>query len=240
MTRGDFGNRGFALIVVLGTLSIIALLFAIAGTRVLARMSGTDTEMTLARTSHETRALLELTLALYEAGDGQVPTDVPLALELDDGPVVLRLQDVGGLIDLNTAAPELLDRLAAQIGLDPGALEAYRTWRRTPHRLQSTADFSRAATVDPALALRLQGVATVFSGRRGIAPEVAPEAVLELLSDRPGPRETLVSALPADWITGPSGANFEVIVMPVDKPPRSLGTIGLGTGAAKGRILEIH
>jgi len=42
----------------------------------------------------------------------------------------LFLQDMGGLIDLNTAAPDILERVVAAFELGPEAMTDYIAWRR--------------------------------------------------------------------------------------------------------------
>ena len=41
------------------------------------------------------------------------------------------LQDVGGLIDLNTIAPDMLARVVEVFELGPEAMADYVTWRRS-------------------------------------------------------------------------------------------------------------
>jgi len=225
---GFGGRAGFALVVVLSTLSIIALLFAISSSRILSGAGQTATESRLAQRGFLERELLDLAVASFGDGEGRIDAADVLNVRLNGNNVVVRLRDAGGRIDLNTAAPELLEHLARSLDLEPGMLDAYRAWRRTPHRLLRVSDFARISGAGPAAIDRLKRAATVYSGRRGISPEHATFEVLRLVSGGDGGRDLLPSQVPEEWRTPPSGAIFDVYLERSGMPEQRIGTIRLG------------
>ncbi|MEQ6204732.1 hypothetical protein ABMC88_16945 [Sulfitobacter sp. HNIBRBA2951] len=237
MDRTYNRRRGFALIVVLSTLSIIALLFAIASNRAINRLSDTRTDFLVAQDAQDRTSLLALAAQVY--GDAETPlaTDMMLPVQWRGENAELRLQDAGGLIDLNTANPAMLERLATALEVTPAQLEAYRVWRRAPLRLQRTSDFVRVTGGDAALRESLLPIATVFSGRPGIAVELAPIELLEHLTGSTGSRDILIRELQTDWVSPPSGANYHVTVMNKGDQAIHLGVINVGS-TANGLIIS--
>lgn len=232
MKVDDRTNHGFALVVVLSTLSIIALLVASSTTRLLSRKTEIGTEERIARQAQEGAALVRFALEVYGNGDGQASTVVRLPVLWLDVEAVLYLQDVGGLVDLNTAGAGLLDELVQVLGISDEALRRYRDWRRTPHRLQQVSDFERVAGLDWQEAKKLSGITTVHSGRLGISTEHAPRELIDLLE---GARRTI----PEEWQSSASGRVYEVRLEQRDDI-RILGVISLSHGGSKGRTLEIR
>ena len=224
-------RRGFALIVVLSTLSIITLLFAIASSRVVSRLSDTRTDSLVAHDALVKASLLALAARVY--GDAQTPltTDVILPVQWRGEDASLVLQDAGGLVDLNTANPVMLEQLADALGVTSAQLEGYRLWRRTPLRLQRTSDFVRVIGGDTELRESLFPIATVFSGRPGIAAHLAPIKLLEILTGSTGSRAVLIQDLSINWVSAPSGSNYHVNVMNKDDQAIPLGVINIGSGA---------
>jgi type II secretory pathway component PulJ len=221
-----FGKRGFALIVVLGTLSLIALLFATAQIRLLARVADSSTEALIAERALAQRSLLRLAADLYGAGD--VPPEQVLTVPYLGGEAQVRLRDVAGLVDLNTGNPEMLDRLAEALGVTAGQMAAYRDWRRAPHRLHSVRDFGRVAGTSRDAVAGLEQIATVFSGRFGIAPDHAPPRLLGLLP----------AALPEGWVDAPTGRVFNVVLQGDTGRDVLLGTIRLSDGP--GEVIDLY
>ena len=160
--------------------------------------------------------------------EGDWPVDgSPVRFTLDGALVMVSIQDTGGLIDLNTAADALLEGLFTAAGLsseEAGALvaavgdwtdeddlvsegggaeaPAYRAAGlpaprngqfRIPEELMHVLGVTRAlfAALRPAI--------TVWSGRPGIDPRVAPEAVLWTL---PGGNTAQINALLTDRAGG--------------------------------------
>ena len=74
----------------------------------------------------------------------------------------------------------------------------------------------------------LQTLAIVHSGRHGIAPDVAPARVLEIL-ERAG--------LPPTWLSPPSGVNY-ALGLREGTGARRIGVVHLGQGVGDGRLLE--
>jgi hypothetical protein len=226
-TTDGNGRAGFALVVVLFSLLVLTALFAVAQSRTLAHLQSVAAERRLLVRGAEAQDLLDLALAwrLTPAADGRTAFQVTLA----DGSAEVHLQDVGGLVDLNTASPALLTVLGAQLDLDAAALDAYRSWRRSPRRLLRPFDFTRIA--GGATGTRLDLVATVYSGRPGVAWDLAPPEVAALLS--PGiSRE--------DNASPPSGANFLVTVRRSGSDQTlPLGTIHIGPDRAQSRVLAL-
>ena len=73
----------------------------------------------------------------------------------------------------------------------------------------------------------MQTIATVHSGRHGIAPDVAPAGVVALLG---------VAELPPTWLSPPSGVNYAV-GLHEGTGARRIGVVHLGQGAGDGRVL---
>ncbi|MFZ5963013.1 hypothetical protein ACOXXX_08695 [Thalassococcus sp. BH17M4-6] len=192
-------------------------------------MTQISTEERIAQTAQEGAALVRLALGVYGEREGQASIETRLTVPWLGGEAVLRLQDVGGLVDLNTAGVELMEALAAAMDIPPEALQRYRDWRRTPHRLQSVRDFGRVAGLDWHVSQALTGIATVHSGRFGVAPDVAPDRLLDLLGGE----------IREEWRSAPSGAIYEVRIDSAGQS-RLLGIVALGSGSSQGRVLELR
>jgi general secretion pathway protein K len=126
-------------------------------------------------------------------------------LDLGTAKVSVRIRDAAGLVDLNNAAPDTLRRLFEHVGMDKEETEALvdvlLDWRDrddlrhlkgaedrdylaagraygTPDEPFSSAEELRYLLgVTPSLFDRLAPYLTVYSGRRGIDPDVAPPAL---------------------------------------------------------------
>lgn len=216
----DRGN-GFAIIVVLASLLILTTVFAIASQRSLAHVQTQTVERTLAQRQFNHAEVLTALLSLDRDAFGADTVALPAPF---DG-LPLRLQDVGGLVDLNTAAPELLTRLLATLGAPDDAAARLREWRRTGQRLQRVDDLIRIAGLDAAERDNLLALATVHSGRQGIAAEVAPDAARDLAGGLPQ--------------TAPSLVNFAVYLAS-DTRSALIGVISIPTSADARRILEMR
>ncbi|MDA7966139.1 hypothetical protein [Ruegeria sp.] len=233
-------RQGFALIVVLSTLSIVALLFAITSSRFLANLKDSEAELILAKRQQENQALAELALGVFHQQSNQTDPQTPLTIRQNGREQTLVLQDVGGLVDLNTAAPDLLNALSTSLGVPDEALERFRDWRRTPYRLQSVVDFARVSEVPYEVGLRLKEFATVHSGRFGIASDLAPLGLIERLRVA-APRGSVQGLeLPVSWQTPGSGVTFRVDLWEGGRFVRSVGVIHFGGSASGNRILELY
>ncbi|WP_133840735.1 hypothetical protein [Pelagimonas phthalicica] len=177
--------------------------------------------------------MLRLATKLFGDASGQVDPSDKIELPFLGDQASLWLQDVGGLIDLNSAAPDLLNLLAREFSVSEDAMERFRQWRRTPHRLQSVTDFARVAEIDPEIVEGLDPFATVYSGRFGVAIEEAPIALQSALRREAWP-------LPEPWATQPSGQVFKVFLQPSGKTARAIGTIKLRSEEQPERVLELR
>lgn len=218
-------RHGFALIVVLSSLAILTIIFAVASSRTMSRLLDGASETVLAQRGHTNRELLQLALQLKSTTQGRDQTE--FTVSLDGQNYTLLLQDMGGLIDLNTAAPDMLEQMITAFDLGPDALASYITWRRSGRRLLRVGDFLRVTGAGQERLAELQSVATVHSGRRGIAQDVAPAGVLALLAAEPPPA----------WLSPPSGVNYAVIL--AGKKARRIGVVHLGQDVEEGRVLGV-
>lgn len=219
-------NRGFAIIVVLASLLILTALFAISSSRSMANIQNQSAEIYLSTSSSSRIDLLLLVVAMdmTEDQEGIIPLPPPFQGQ------TLRLQDVGGLIDLNTASPELLEKLFRHLEFPDDAQAKFRTWRRAGRRLTRVDDLIRITNADPMLLTPLNQVATVFSGRRGIAPEHAPHEVLEITRDGAG-------TISENDISPPSNTNFRVYLQHAnDEHP--IGAVSIFGNNGQSRVLE--
>jgi hypothetical protein len=100
---------------------------------------------------------------------------------------------------------------------------------RALNRLLRPADFLRVTGAAPSLLPRLARLATVQSGRPGIAPEAAPPGLL-------GP-----PPMPGSLTSPPSGTNVLVLLDAPGAPgPRPLGEFHAGPEPAAARLLALH
>ncbi len=208
-------SKGFALIIVLGGLAILTTLFAVIMTRSQADLSELVTLTALSDRQRADLAALEHALQMGEI-DGSIITGQTLHLE-----------DLGGRVDLNTATPALIQALLDHMEADGEALIRWRAWRRAPHRFLRVSDFLSVTGVDSSHREWLRQVATVHSGRRGLAPSHVPPALLVAF---PG------SVVPSELHDMPNGRNFAVILVE-ETGERQVGVISRRPGGG-GRILE--
>ena len=221
-------KQGFALVVVLFSLAILTLLFSAASTRTLASLQFSAAEVVAATRAADRVEVLDALVTL-----GRPEGD---RLEWDGRAV--RLQSTGGLVDLNTGGPELLERLLVGYGLSAparaDALQSYRTWRRTGFRLQRVSDFARVAGLDPDTLPGIDRLATVHSGRATLSPEQAPLALLEHLTGAQGDTDVLISLLPPAVLGPSTAANFAVF-----EGSRRIGVVGFGPQQGLHKVLVI-
>jgi general secretion pathway protein K len=136
------------------------------------------------------------------------PNGEPVFCNWSEGATVsVSVQDQGGLVDLNTASPELLDVLFRSLGADAGksismigALQNFRdpdsltsdgaaepvtfpgkTYGPKNAPFAITAEIDQIPEIDEAMFHRLMPLVTVYSQQSGIDPAVAPQHLLELL-----------------------------------------------------------
>ena len=126
MTRSDASQRGFALLVVLWTLALLALL----GTQLVVT-SRQDTQLArnmLDGTVLEAAANGAVQQAIFGvldgssrhwSADGGVQT-----VQIGRAIVAVRVEDESDKVNPNTASPKLLEALLLQVGADPGTAAA--------------------------------------------------------------------------------------------------------------------
>ena len=213
---------GFAIIVVLSSLLVLTALFAIASQRSLSHIYGqaSERDLVVRRTANAEILTLLIGLPPPVLSDGNITLPEPYA------DISLRIQDVGGLVDLNTASPELLDRMYGQLGISPSAAAEFRSWRRDGRRLLRVSDLIR---ITGRQGTDLDTIATVYSGRRGIAADLAPPEVVHLFGNA-------VGDIPAAFQSAPSGANYSIY----DEQGNHLGVISVSAQDGQSRVLEVR
>lgn len=226
----SYTKQGFSLIVVLFSLTILTLLLATASSRSLASLQFAKGEEQLNRRLSETVSALE---AVMRANT--TPEERVFFWQGRD----LRLQPTGGLVDLNTASPELLERLLEGYGITPQkrdlALQAHQRWQEQDRQFLRVSDFARVTGFDLELLPNLTGLATVHSGQPTFSVEQAPLALLEHLTGRRGARETLTAELPEDFLGQPLGSAIAVF-----EGSRRVGVLRLGTEPTQRGILALN
>lgn len=203
-----FSQTGLVLVIVLW---IIALLAIMAGgfaysMRIETRLATSAVDRAQARALAEAGIAYALAWQL----DPELPQQWPPNGDERDwtfGGARLRIRtiDASGLVNLNTAEPELLkallaaagldardqDRLAAAIQeqrnpteqgkLDAGSHTAIQGMRSGPSRFESIEDLQQVPGMIPVIYAQLAGLVTVFSEHRGVNPELAPVPMLRAL-----------------------------------------------------------
>lgn len=190
-------QRGFALLPVLWASVLLALVAAAVATAMRAETGIARVQRSLAEGRAIADAAIHLAIARLMAADAtQQPRldGSPLVIQFEDQPVLLRLQDETGKLDLNLAAAPVLRRyFDVTLGGDPLA-EALVTQvldRRRPgpgrQRFLSVAELALLPGVTPAhLALLAPGL-TVYAQQPGADPATAvPEVLLALPGMTPG------------------------------------------------------
>lgn len=175
----QFGSKGgFALVAVLSSLTILLLLFVISSRLTLASQSFYATEKHILQARHNAAGTMSV-LASLSREDVQkiVASRAPISKSED----AISLQDVNGLIDLNTASPEILGALIGQLGGNLDALPDYLDWRRRGHRLYRINDVMPFFEIPSANTAQLESIGTLYSGRRDVDFERAPTQVLEVI-----------------------------------------------------------
>lgn len=178
LTHHRRASSGFALLVVLSTLTILTLLFAISSKRSLTHLRLQDTEATLAEVNFQKTELLQ---AVAARGRPEDQSEGAFEIRLGDESFQITMVDVGGLIDLNSAAPALLSAYFEALGLTPSDLQEFRTWRQKSRRLLRVIDLARIVN-KPINSAQLIRTATVHSGRSGLAVEESPDELIEMIA----------------------------------------------------------
>lgn len=189
------GEGGFALIAVLLAGGFLALLVATMS-RAAHTEGAVSRNLTLAAQAREAAdgAVRSTIFDLLTDADSAAPPDGSARSIVIDGiEVSLAVQDVAGLVDLNTAPPELLlsllvtetrssplaNDLAAAILQRRGSPSSASGAAKIPARpFRSAAELAAIAGMPVELYHRLLGLVTVTSRQPGIDPHTAPAEIL--------------------------------------------------------------
>lgn len=126
-------RNGFALVVVLVGLAVLATLFSVIQLRSLSAVTRCSTDRTLLAREAEGTALLRLAGAALARDPAVTRVDLPAPWT---GRLVL--QNTGGLVDLNMALPDLIDTFARGLDLSPdapnpaAAANSFAIWHHPP------------------------------------------------------------------------------------------------------------
>jgi general secretion pathway protein K len=197
-TGPDHGNResGMALLVVLWTLLLLAVIAASLGTQArkqgyLARNAAALARAEAAADGGVVRgvaALMDPSVEQRWAADGS-----PHRFMLDGIEIEVRIVDEAGKVDLNTGAPELLASLLEVVGAGneealaiASAVAEQRSGAASgqPRGFETPAELLVIPGMTPALFERIAPFVTVLTHARGVDPSVAQRAVLLALAGR--------------------------------------------------------
>jgi len=207
-------ERGIALVVVLWVVALLAVMSMSYSysTRIEALTVRNATD------SIQTRFLAEtgVTHALWVLADAdlasQWPADgTPHSISTDDGVIEISIVDESGFININRAAPELLDGILRVVGVDSGQrktiADAIVDWRdpdsiRSPHGAEdsdyaaaglsygakdapfdSVEELQLVAGMTAEIFRSLDPYVTVYGGQSGVNTAVAPREILLALPD---------------------------------------------------------
>lgn len=209
--NGNKDQSGFALIAVLFSLVILVLLFGSAQKNFISHATFLG-----AQYNNEAGDVLDQNLIaiiqLYSTNP-----DIT-SIEIGGQTMSISFQDVGGLVDLNTASPDLLNLLLTNIDVEDvlAALTKYQNWRRQGYKLQRISDFVRVTGLPYSVTADLAPFTTVKSGRKGIDPDSAPLALLEVLTGATGSEEYLAELIPETLRSPASNVNYTVSLIGSD------------------------
>ena len=225
-------KSGFALIVVLSGLAILTAIFAISSNRAHSRLQAVRTDELILRNQFLRQELLRYVLQFDRADLTAQENSLP-DLEISGTIYRILLQDVGGLIDLNTATPKLIQMLTDALELPDSAYHDYTAWRQAPNSLNRVTDFLSIVRADHSKREWLLSVATVHSGRSGLSPTDAPAEMQDIFHR---------GNLPINQFqTSASRVNFNIYVMEKEMvEPWLLGTTHFGPQADLNRLLWVN
>ena len=203
-------KAGYALIVVLGMLATLALVFSITTVLVQTRSKGYHSEFVLAKKNSRVSGLLDV--ALVSLLDDPAVAGKGLQLAVDGVFYDIQYQDVAGLIDLNTASPELLDPVFVKFNIEPDMQDIFWEWRGAGNAFYRLSDFQSLMQTKFEDGEELTEIATVLSGRRGVSLDVAPEEVTSLFPSLHADQDQLDPRLIEYFSTPPSDVNFRVLI----------------------------
>lgn len=212
VSRVLVAQQGIALVVVLWTITLLAVIAA--NLTYTMRIESILASSGVARAEAHSLAEAGIAYAVLDLFRPPlvrrfIPDGAPYLWNFDGQKVMISVQDVGGLIDLNTASRELLGGLLAAAGVtgekQAQLLDAIGDWRDPDNAplLHGAEDEAYAAAglpygakdgpfgsvlelqqvlgISPALYQRIHKALTVFSGQPGVDPGVAPLQVLQAM-----------------------------------------------------------
>ena len=228
---GDGRQAGLALVLVLWVLTLLSLIAAAfltsSRSEMLAVRARIDAARAEALADGAVHWAIERLLVLMSDEDVRdrvglrLPIDGrPVTVPITGGEVQLRVQDMGGLIDLNAAEAPLIEGILVAVGIDPalaglladrildfrdpddrprpnGAEDAGYQAAGLPYEAKD-APFDRVDELrqipgmTPEIVARLAPFVTTLSGARGIDPAVAPATVLAAVPGLAGPQRALI------------------------------------------------
>lgn len=232
--KGNKDQSGFALIAVLFSLVILVLLFGSAQKNFIAHATFLGAQTHKEADDIIVQDLIAI-IHLYSTNP-----DIT-SIEIDGEAMSIDFQDAGGLVDLNTASPDLLHLLLTGIGIEDVSttLAKYQSWRRQGYKLQRISDFARITGLPFSVTADLAPFATVKSGRKGIDPDSAPLALLEILTGATGSGEYLAELIPAPLRSPASNVNYVVSLMGSDGTTISKATTHIPASQNDVQILDI-
>ncbi|WJY20392.1 hypothetical protein QTA57_10995 [Fontisubflavum oceani] len=225
-------QTGYALIVVLGMLAIVTVIFSIstAGIVSQSRFLADERYLNMNRNLHSDLLHVAAQAKTMNANlEG-------LNLTLNNQNIQISFQDVAGLIDINTAHPDLVERLLGRLAVDADnsqvATENFRALRSQGARIERLEDFVALTMLQQRTEINLAAVATVYSGQAGINPTVAPPAVLEVASNS--------GETPDEFVDSRLTEVFRVLLSVDGAPARGIGTVFADRTAQNSRILDVE
>lgn len=237
-------QSGFVLIVVLLGLSILSVLIGSSIKNMATHSKLVEISFKQDREEALFRGILELaglqaTYSLRE-GASSLPEQT-FQFDSKTGPIEYKVHDIAGLVDLNTAPLELIERLLIAGQQDSqDVVSKLSDLREKGIRLQAVDDLHGMPGVDLRTFFDIDQFFTTYSGRRGIDPTAAPIELLALLTDREGTREQLIADVPIEWVQPPTRRIFAVSASKDNRVFGPRGTILVSTGATyEMRVLEV-
>ena len=221
-TRSEHeGKAGFALIVVLVTLGILTLLFAISSDRTISNFQTQSSELTILKTHQELKDLL--VLASQWKSQPENKDDMAFTIPNVESETEVSFIDVGGLVDLNTAHIPLANAFIQFIGGGRDEQERYLQWRRIGIRMKRVSELPHILDYNLPVGFSIEKYATVFSGRSGINLKNAPNEFVGFL------KQTGVLEKAPSLNTPNHGSIFSVVVLHNDIPhPIYAGVVRIG------------
>lgn len=208
--KGQRNQSGFALIAVLFTLMILVLLFSSASRNFMAHNLYLGPQVQKEKRDLIRQSISAMAMLAMDASEHETE------FEIAGQNHVARLQDVGGLVDLNYASPGLLAALIRGLGYSALETEAgvtnIRQFRETGAKLLRASDFWRISQLEEIAPSNIINLTTVYSGKSGVAPEQAPIELLEVLTGNSGTTTSLQSTLPETFVSLASGSAFNLLL----------------------------